>query len=523
MRSWSWRRGALGAALLAANVSIHTPPARSSQEPAAAAAGVAGAASAASAASAADLDQRAAFLARRVSEIVAARGAQLGGARIGIAIMDLASGQVIVEHDADGLYNAASNTKVVTAAAALSMLGPDFRYYTALYGERPSADGVVKGDLTIRGRGDPSLTTGDLYHLARELKKNGVKKITGGVVVDAGYFDDRDLPPHFDEKPEEASYRAPIGATSLNYNAVTVSLRPSPSGRGPCEVQIEPPNDYVLVDSAVQTVSSGRTRIRLETTTTADNLRVTVRGQIRLDDGVKSYRRRIPDPVRYLGSALRTALVQSGIQVGKKTVGRGEVPTQATALAWRVSEPLAVLVRGLGKYSNNYMAEMLLKTIGAEQREDRTVPATWDDGLEAVRRWLADRIGWKADGYYYGNGSGLYASNRFSPRQLTGLLAGAYRDFRYGPDLVTSMSIAGVDGTIRRRMARGPAAGLVRAKTGTLDGVSALAGYIAIDGRAPLAFAILVNGFTDRAAGQARLLQDEVCEAMIPFLDAGRR
>src|SRR5690606_21404379 len=272
MGSWSWQRAALAAAALASTCSIHTPAARSSQGEAAGAAGRAAAQGGGidrRAARPPDLDDRARFLARRIDEIVAARAAQLPGARIGIAIRDLDSGTMLYERDADGLYNAASNTTLGTASAALAALGPDFRYYTALYGGAVDSKGVLDGDVYIRGRGDPSLGTSELYQMARELRQNGIVKITGGVVVDAEYFDDRDLPPHFDEKPEDqAPYRAPIGATSLNFNAVTVSLRPSPTGRGPCIVKVEPPNDYVVVDSAVQTVSSGRTRIRMESKTT---------------------------------------------------------------------------------------------------------------------------------------------------------------------------------------------------------------------------------------------------------------
>ncbi|HEY8145861.1 MAG TPA: D-alanyl-D-alanine carboxypeptidase/D-alanyl-D-alanine-endopeptidase, partial [Kofleriaceae bacterium] len=214
----------------------------------------------------------------------------------------------------------------------------------------------------------------------------------------------------------------------------------------------------------------------------------------------------------------------NGIAIDKKKkVIAGQVPKLAKPVAWRVSEPLAVLVRGLGKYSNNFVAETLLKTIGAVKRPDQHKPATWDDGLVAVRGWLEGTVGWKKDGYYYGNGSGLFASNRFSPRELASLLAAAYRDFRFGPDYVASLSIAGVDGTISRRMSRGPAAGLVRAKTGTLSGVSTLSGYAALDGRAPLVFSILVNGFSDEQANSARVLQNEICEAMIPFLESGRQ
>jgi D-alanyl-D-alanine carboxypeptidase/D-alanyl-D-alanine-endopeptidase (penicillin-binding protein 4) len=376
----------------------------------------------------------------------------------------------------------------------------------------------------VRGRGDPTLGTSELYQLIREMKQNGVKKIAGRIVIDADYFDNRDLPPHFEERPRDQSpYRAPIGSTSLNFNSVSVSLRPAVTGTGPCEVIVDPPNDYVMIESAVETVTTGRTRIRMESKTTRDNLRLMVSGQLRIDDGTKTYRRRVPDPVRYLGTTLRAAIAAHGIEIDKrKKIVTGQVPKLAKPLAWRVSEPMAVLVRGLGKYSNNYMAEMLLKTIGAVKRPDQTKPATWDDALIAVRGWLERTIGWEAGSYYYGNGSGLFASNRFSPRHFALLLAAAYRDFRYGPDLVASLSIAGVDGTISRRMSRGPAAGFIRAKTGTLAGVSTLTGYAALDGRSPLAFSILVNGFTDEQAATARLMQNEICEAMIPFLESGR-
>jgi D-alanyl-D-alanine carboxypeptidase/D-alanyl-D-alanine-endopeptidase (penicillin-binding protein 4) len=529
MRSWARIRELAAAAAVASVCSIGAPDARS-QQPAVAAPGAPSAGPPGTESAAvgdgepkpAPFEDRANFLAQRVEEIVAARSAQLPGARIGIAVADLATDRIVYQRDADGLYNTASNTKLITAAAALALLGPDFRYYTALYGAEPDRKGVVDGDLYIRGRGDPSLGTGELYQLVRELRQNGVRKITGGIKVDANYFDSRDLPPHFEEKPKDPSpYRAPIGATSLNFNAVSLAVLPAASGKGRCTVRLDPPSDYIQIDSRVDTVKRGRTRIRVESETTEGTMRFVVRGQLRIDDGVKTYRRRVADPVLYLGGALRVALAASGIELEDKKIGTGEVPRSTTALAWRVSEPLAVLVRGLGKYSNNFVAEMMLKTVGAEKRADKTRPASWEDGLGTVRRWLVDRIGWAADGFYYGNGSGLYASNRFSPRQIVRLLSVGYRDFRWGPDLVASLSIGGVDGTISRRMAHGPAAGLVRAKTGTLDGVSTLSGYVATDGRAPLAFAIFVNGFSDANADHARLLQNDVCEAMIPFLESG--
>jgi serine-type D-Ala-D-Ala carboxypeptidase/endopeptidase (penicillin-binding protein 4) len=534
----AWLRKLLAGAAIASTCSIHTPAARSSQQPdeqpgeeeepsgetTATPKSELGPARP-PVAPPADFPARAKYLKDRIEGIVGFRSLELHGARIGVAVYDLATEKEIVAIDGDGLYNSASNTKLVTAAATLAMLGPQYRYYTALYALEVDKDGVLKGDIYIRGRGDPSLGTAELYQLVREMKQNGVKKIAGRIVVDADYFDNRDLPPHFEEQPRnQAPYRAPIASTALNFNSVSVSLRPAAAGVGPCVIVVEPPNDYVQVESAVETVASGRTRIRMESKTTKDNLKLMVSGQLRVDDGVKTYRRRIPDPVRYLGTALRSAILANGIAIDKnQKIITGQVPKLARPVAWRVSESMAVLVRGLGKHSNNFVAETLLKTIGAVKRPDQHKPATWDDGLTTVRAWLERAVGWKKDSYYYGNGSGLFSSNRFSPRQITRLLAAAYRDFRYGPDFVASLSIAGVDGTIGRRMSRGPAAGLVRAKTGTMRGVSTLSGYAALDGRTPLVFSIFVNGFSDAQADTARRLQNEICEAMIPFLESGRR
>ena len=343
------------------------------------------------------------------------------------------------------------------------------------------------------------------------------------MVVDVGYFDDRDLPPHFEEKPTDpAPYRAPVGATSLNFNAVTLSVRPAARGKGPCTVAVDPPNE--LRGRRVEG-RHGEARPHPHPHRERDRRRPHARRGAR----AAARRRRGQDlppsggrPGPLPGRRAPGRPHPQRDRRGRRRIETGPVPKNAAALAWRVGEPLAVLVRGLGKYSNNYVAEMLLKTIGAETRADKTRPATWDDGLGAVRRWLVERIGWAPESFYYGNGSGLYASNRFSPREIVRLLSIGYRDFRWGPDLVASLSIGGVDGTISRRMASGPAAGLVRAKTGTLDGVSTLSGYVAIDGRAPMAFAVLVNGFGDAGADYARLLQNDVCEAMIPFLESGR-
>jgi D-alanyl-D-alanine carboxypeptidase/D-alanyl-D-alanine-endopeptidase (penicillin-binding protein 4) len=455
-------------------------------------------------------------------EAAVRRHSVLADAKIGILIRDLSTDQVLYQKNHDKPFNVASNTKIPTAVAALGLLGPDFRFRTTLSAEAIDSDGTIPGDLYIRSHADPTLTTWDLRELAEELALTGTKEVKGALVVDGSYFDSDILPPHFDEQPkEQAGFRAPVAATSLNFNTVAIVVTPSTSGVGNANVLIDPKNDYVKIVGAISTVSSGRTRIRLDAKPKRGTLEVKVSGQIRREIRKKRFRLRVPDPVRYLGSAFRELLKSHGITVRGKRIRVRKTPDRARVLATRESPALAEVVRALGKYSNNYVAEMLLKTIGAESLGSNRRPATWKDGLETVREYLKGTIEVKGE-FYYGNGSGLFSSNRFTPEQLVQILSAAYRDFRIGPDFVSSLSISGADGTIRRRMTGGAAERVVRAKTGTLESVSALSGYVAIDGRVPVAFSVIVNDVPRWRTNDARSLQDAVATAVAQYLRRGQ-
>jgi D-alanyl-D-alanine carboxypeptidase/D-alanyl-D-alanine-endopeptidase (penicillin-binding protein 4) len=231
---------------------------------------------------------------------------------------------------------------------------------------------------------------------------------------------------------------------------------------------------------------------------------------------------------------LRSALTAEGITIGKR-VARGVVPPAARLVAAHDSRPLGDVVREMNKFSNNFYAESLLKTLGAEARQPpppATVPpipklpvagpsgphATWDDGLAVVRDFLVKDVGLAAGSFKVENGSGLYGASGVSPLALAQVVAHAERDFRYGPDLIASLAVAGVDGTLRRRFANSPGAGRVRAKTGTLANVSTLAGLVAVDGLHPIAFAILINDIPDGGRTKARALEDELLGVALAYL-----
>jgi D-alanyl-D-alanine carboxypeptidase/D-alanyl-D-alanine-endopeptidase (penicillin-binding protein 4) len=468
---------------------------------------------------------RVAWLKMRLATILASH-VELASARIGVSIVDVDTGETLFEKDAAGRFNLASSAKVMTSSAALARLGTGFRWRTSAYAEKwDPTTGTIEGDLYLRGRGDPTLKRADLRQIAHDLYLFGVRRISGQIVFDLSYFDGVDEPPHFADQPKErAGFRAPIGALSVEGNSIVVVVSPDPGGILPAEVTIEPPlDDYVQIMLAdVTTITTGRNRVRVETTINKDKktIELEVTGQIRADGGPQWIRRRIDDPVRFAGEVMARQLNAEGIALGKKKATRGTVPVRARWMAEHESETLGEIVHDMNKVSNNYIAETLLKTLGAETaaHEPPARPATWADGIAAVQSFLVGDVGLEPGEFRYENGSGLFGSTDFTPTQLTRVLMWDWRDFRVGPDLVASLPVMGVDGTTRSRLALSSARGRARAKTGTLAAVSTLTGYAAIDSRRPLAFAFLLNDIPDGARPDARAVQDQMVEACVAYL-----
>jgi D-alanyl-D-alanine carboxypeptidase/D-alanyl-D-alanine-endopeptidase (penicillin-binding protein 4) len=484
----------------------------------------------------ADPTARATWLVQEGLAVVRRHG-ELSRAKIGVAFVDAISGKLLWGLDEGGRYNLASCTKVITSSAALARLGPGFRWRTAIYAEKLDvASGVVDGDLYVRGRGDPTLDDAALRAIAVDVRRAGVKRVTGKLVVDDSYFDDVFDPPHYRDQPKEQSgYRAAISAFGVDANAVTVVIEPDPAGIAPGVIHLEPDaGDYVRIrEGNVATVTEGRGRVRVDAVETADHVELTITGQVRADGGVDLTRRRVADPSRFAGEALRSALAAEDISIGRRVV-RGVVPATARLIASHDSHELSDVVREMNKYSNNFYAESILKTMGAEAKQPPAPPAanapkiplagpegphaTWADGLAVVHDFLVHDVGLADGSFRVENGSGLYGASDVSPLALATVVAHAEQEFRYGPDFVASLAAAGVDGTLRKRFAGTPNAGRVRAKTGTLAAVSTLGGIVAVDGRRPIAFAILVNDIPTDGRAHARALEDELLAVALAYL-----
>jgi len=275
---------------------------------------------------------------------------------------------------------------------------------------------------------------------------------------------------------------------------------------------VDPPSPYFTIAGRVVTAGGGPQVPAVDTKEEPAHTRVNVAGRIRVGADPRTFYRRVAQPSLFLGYTLKQLLERRGISVG--AVKMGHAPAQGLrVLAAHDSAPLAVAVQDLGKRSNNFAAEQLLRTMGAEIGGR---PGSWDKGLKAVERYLGG-IGIKAGSYQMQNGSGLYDSNRFSAEQMVTILRAASRDFRISAEFLASLAVAGTDGTIAHRMGGTLAERYVRAKTGTLANVSCLSGFAGSPGHTPLVFSIIVNEVP--SATEARRAQDRAAEILVAYLE----
>ncbi|MFP2897523.1 D-alanyl-D-alanine carboxypeptidase/D-alanyl-D-alanine-endopeptidase [Corallococcus sp. 4LFB] len=414
----------------------------------------------------------------------------LKSSRVGVHMQSLDDGTVVFSHNADELLNPASNVKLVTSSAALVALGPEYRYETEFLVEPElPADGKVK-TLYVRGKGDPTLTTERLYAITSELLHAGLKEVQD-IVVDDSWFDSERTPPGYDQEDSDRAYMAPTGAVSLNWNAVAVYVRSAPGGKA--VVDMEPPSDFFVVDSAV---TSGRARrVFVKSAAYGDRQKIIVKGQVPDERGPVSVWKKIDNPPMYFGGSLKQLLVSRGVRVRGK-VKQGLTPSRAKVVHVSQSDTFDIVLKRLNKLSSNFVAEMLLKTLGAELRG---APGSFTKGIDVVEEFLARDVGIPRGTYVMKNGSGLNDANRFSTAQVDRLLRHMYERFPLAPEYLSSLGIAGKDGTLKYRFDGTDAVGRLRAKTGTLEGVSALSGYVQSAGGEKFSFSIIVNDYAGRA------------------------
>jgi D-alanyl-D-alanine carboxypeptidase/D-alanyl-D-alanine-endopeptidase (penicillin-binding protein 4) len=414
----------------------------------------------------------------------------LKGMKVGVEVYSLSRQQSLFSMNKDVALSPASSIKTLTALVALKRLGPDFSFETEVYYDGKISNGVLQGDIFLKGGGDPHMVSERMYLLVTSLKRWGIQKITGSIIVDASTFDDI----HMDENriPTETdrAYNAPVSGLSFNYNTTTVYFRPAEKEGQEPSVFVDPDTGYIKIVNKAKTSGRGSkytlvaSRIKEN-----DGDRILIQGHIPLGYPEQRSFFNITKPALYAGKAFRYFMEKEAISVGHAEILSKNISPTAKKLFGFKSLPLRDVVGLMNKYSNNFIAETLVKTLG---REFKSAPGTMEKGLEVIRE-EATRIGINYGAFKLVSGSGLTRQNFLSAHQFVQLLNSAYLDFDVLPEFLSSLPIAGKDGTLSKRMKGTAAYAKLRAKTGTIDGVSSLVGIVQSKGGEMLAFAVLLN------------------------------
>ncbi len=406
----------------------------------------------------------------------------------GVEVLSLPDGKHVFSHNARHPLRPASTMKILTSAAALTLLKPEFVYTTDVFASGPlDATGTLAGHLYIRGSGAPDLVAEAWWLIARELARRGLRRVTGDLIADDSYFDAEPRPPGWPPPSTGSWYNAPVSALSCNFNVVTVRATPGGHSGARPALGIEPTASFFRITNRARTAAR-RTSLTVDRLYDDGCNTLIVDGNIRLGSEPLMFHRAVEDPTLFALYTFRDIALREGIVI-EGTLRKGLVPAAARRLHSHRSRPLAVVIRDMNKNSNNFMAEALLKTIGARSEGE---PGTTEKGIETMRSYLAE-LGVATTRARLVDGSGLSDLNRLQARILTETLVRVQRDFTIGPELVGSLSVGGIDGTLDERFSNGVDRRRIRAKTGRLAGVATLAGYAVNRDGHMFAFAVLAN------------------------------
>lgn len=430
---------------------------------------------------------------------------ELDGAIAGISVREASSGKLIYEHMGNTRLRPASNMKLLTAAAALSVLGPQYRFATEVYTTGIVTGSVLNGDLYLKGKGDPTLLQSDLAKLAKELREKEITQITGKVYADDTWYDDVRLPLDLPWSDEFTYYGAQISALSASpnedYDVGSVVIEVT-SGGGigkPGYIKITPETDYVQIINQVTTVSpDGKKEVKMKREHGSN--KIIIEGMIPYNSKLARDWISVWEPTGYALDLFRQALSNEKIKVNGQ-FQKGVVPEHARLAVTHSSMPLSELLVPFMKLSNNAHAEILVKEMGKVVKGE----GSWEKGLEVMDEELK-KLGVNTENLVIRDGSGISHVNLVPAHEISQLLYNVQNKVWF-PVFLNSLPVAGMEekmtgGTLRKRMKTAPLKENVRAKTGSISTVSTLAGYIKTKSGKKLIFSILLNNLTEDEKGK---------------------
>ena len=451
----------------------------------------------------------------------------IGGAQVGAVVRRVKDGRAIFARHADEPMEMASNAKLFTTAAALWKLGREYRFKTAVIANGRVEDGRLLGDLVVVGGGDPCIS-GRLYggkalfvprRMAEELRRFRIAEVTGDLVMDDRLFDREYWPAGWPESDRLWWYAAPISALSFNDNCVDITVRGGATPGRAAAVRVGPRVGYARVVN--RAVTCGRKTPNMLGFERGDDGGIVISGRIRVGD-VRGEHVTVRHPPLYLAAAIVKELARAGIALKGRArlvrTGERARPEARQVYVWET--PLVEAIRVANRRSQNFFAEQILKTMGAEHAGRGTTKS----GLAVVAAFTATIPG-AAGRVRMMDGCGLSPGNRATPGAIAALLCAMYasasREVYYN-----SLAVSGeAETTLRHRLNDALARGRVHAKTGTIKGrgVSACSGYIEARDGEVYAFSILVNGVRPDGLHEAKRLEDSICRAVLGVSDKALR
>lgn len=433
-------------------------------------------------------------------------------AAIGVYVHEIGAREPLLAVNADTAMNPASVMKLLTTYAGLELLGPAYTWPTMLYADGPIIEGVLHGDLIIKGYGDPKLDLENFWLLIHRLRQTGLHEIKGNLVLDnSHYVIPNDDPGDFDGQPYR-TYNIIPEALLVNYRTSTIHLFPQPE-KNAVRVVIDPLPDSIhiqnhlkLTQGACGDWQNAMTIDVLADKNNDNNFTVVLKGNFSRHCGKQSYMLSLQKSAIYTRDLFKRLWAQQGgLFHGDVKVERA--PSGLTPLKIYQSPPLAEIVRGINKFSNNIAARQLYLALGTGDGVALNSPATLTKSDEAIRQWLA-RKQLNFPELVVENGSGLSRRERISTRHMGQLLLAAFNS-PVMPEFMSSMPIAAVDGTLRNRFTGTAVKGLAHMKTGALNNVRALAGYVLDQAGRRFVVVFIVN---HDQAGQSRIAMDALVQ-----------